>query len=97
VTVRSCCFRAKPASANRAPAADELGLIDEFLELPHQKVETLTGQVGAGRMKMADFRHVPTHCKFIILMPQWHFLDFLARHARRYKTSTSAWKPRPQN
>jgi 2-polyprenyl-6-methoxyphenol hydroxylase-like FAD-dependent oxidoreductase len=64
----------------------ELGLIDEFLGLPHQKVESLSGQVGAEHLKMADFRHLPTHCKFIALMPQWDFLNFLAEHARRYKT-----------
>jgi 2-polyprenyl-6-methoxyphenol hydroxylase-like FAD-dependent oxidoreductase len=64
----------------------ELGLIDEFLKLPHQKVETLTGQVGAERLTIADFRHLPTRCKFIALMPQWHFLNFLAEQARRYKT-----------
>ncbi len=64
----------------------ELGLLDEFLKLPHQKVETLTGQVGAEHLKMVDFRHVPTHCKFIALMPQWDFLNFLAKHGKRYKT-----------
>jgi 2-polyprenyl-6-methoxyphenol hydroxylase-like FAD-dependent oxidoreductase len=64
----------------------ELGLIDEFLKLPHQKVETLTGQVGAERLTMADFRHLRTRCKFIALMPQWDFLNFLAEQARRYKT-----------
>jgi len=63
----------------------ELGLIDEFLKLPHQKVETLTGQVGAERLKLIDFRHVPTRCKFIALMPQWDFLNFLAQQrTRRY-------------
>ena len=64
----------------------ELGLIDEFLKLPHQEVETLTGQVGAEHLQMADFRHLPTHCKFIALMPQWDFLNFLAEHGKRYKT-----------
>ena len=64
----------------------ELGLIDEFLKLPHQKVETLTGQVGAEHLEMIDFRHVPTHCKFIALMPQWDFLNFLAQQGMRYKT-----------
>jgi 2-polyprenyl-6-methoxyphenol hydroxylase-like FAD-dependent oxidoreductase len=64
----------------------ELGLIDEFLKLPHQKVETLTAQVGAEHLRMADFRHVPGHCKFIALMPQWDFLNFLARQGKRYKT-----------
>ncbi|HXE24025.1 MAG TPA: FAD-dependent oxidoreductase [Roseiarcus sp.] len=64
----------------------ELGLIDEFLKLPHQKVEKLTGQVGAERLAFVDFRHLPTHCKFIALMPQWDLLNFLAAQGRRYKT-----------
>jgi 2-polyprenyl-6-methoxyphenol hydroxylase-like FAD-dependent oxidoreductase len=64
----------------------ELGLIDEFLKLPHQKVETLTGQVGAEHLRMVDFRHVLTHCKFVALMPQWDFLNFLTQQGTRYKT-----------
>ena len=64
----------------------ELGLIDEFLKLPHQKIETLTGQVGAEHLQMVDFRHLPTQCKFIALMPQWDFLNFLAEHGKRYET-----------
>jgi 2-polyprenyl-6-methoxyphenol hydroxylase-like FAD-dependent oxidoreductase len=64
----------------------ELGLLDTFLKLPHQKVETLTGQVGAERLAMVDFRHLPTHCKYIALMPQWDFLNFLAEHGKRYPT-----------
>ncbi|HEX3939310.1 MAG TPA: FAD-dependent oxidoreductase [Xanthobacteraceae bacterium] len=64
----------------------ELGLLDQFLKLPHQKVETLTGQVGAEHLEMIDFRHLPTHCKYIALMPQWDFLKFLAEHGKRYET-----------
>jgi 2-polyprenyl-6-methoxyphenol hydroxylase-like FAD-dependent oxidoreductase len=64
----------------------ELGLIDEFLKLPHQEVETLTGQVGAEKLVMGDFRRLPTHCKFIALMPQWDFLNFLADQGKRYRT-----------
>jgi 2-polyprenyl-6-methoxyphenol hydroxylase-like FAD-dependent oxidoreductase len=64
----------------------ELGVLDDFLKLPHQKVETLTAQVGAEHLTMVDFRHLPTHCKYIALMPQWDFLNFLAEHGKRYKT-----------
>jgi 2-polyprenyl-6-methoxyphenol hydroxylase-like FAD-dependent oxidoreductase len=64
----------------------ELGLLDEFLKLPHQKLETLTAQIGAEHLKMVDFRHLPTHCKFVALMPQWDFLNFLARQGKRYTT-----------
>ena len=64
----------------------ELGLIDKFLKLPHQNVETLSGQIGQEHIQIADFRHLPTHCKFIALMPQWDFLNFLAEEGKRYKT-----------
>jgi 2-polyprenyl-6-methoxyphenol hydroxylase-like FAD-dependent oxidoreductase len=64
----------------------ELGLLDKFLKLPHQKVETVSAQIGAEHIQMADFRHLPTHCKFIALMPQWDFLNFLAAQGKRYPT-----------
>src|SRR5512139_2726207 len=62
----------------------ELGLLDEFLKLPHEKVDHLTGQIGAERITIADFSHLPTHCRFIALMPQWDFLNFLAAQGKRY-------------
>jgi 2-polyprenyl-6-methoxyphenol hydroxylase-like FAD-dependent oxidoreductase len=79
-------FRGDTVHPSTLELVCELGLIDEFLKLPHQKVETLTGQVGAEHLKMVDFRFVPTRCKFIALMPQWDFLNFLARQGARYKT-----------
>ncbi len=79
-------FRGDTVHPSTLELMGELGLIDEFLKLPHQKVETLIGQVGAEHLEMVDFRHLPTRCKFIALMPQWGFLNFLAEQARRYKT-----------
>src|ERR1700731_4974708 len=35
-------------------------------------------------LKKSDFTALPTTCKFIALMPQWDFLDFLAARGRRY-------------
>jgi 2-polyprenyl-6-methoxyphenol hydroxylase-like FAD-dependent oxidoreductase len=62
----------------------ELGLLDEFLMLPHSKAVHLGAQVGETFVPIADFSHLPTRCKFIALMPQWDFLDFLGRQGRRY-------------
>jgi len=62
----------------------ELGVLDEFLRLPHSKVRTLTGQIGETTLTLADFGHLPVHCQFLVLMPQWDFLNFLAQQARRY-------------
>ena len=63
----------------------ELGLLDEFLKLPHQKVDRMTMQMGDERLRVIDLTHLPTRCKYIALMPQWDFLDFLAARGKRYK------------
>jgi 2-polyprenyl-6-methoxyphenol hydroxylase-like FAD-dependent oxidoreductase len=62
----------------------ELGLLEEFLKLPHQEVDELNAQVGQMQLTVADFRYLPTRCRFIALMPQWDFLNFLADQAARY-------------
>src|ERR1700736_2891267 len=62
----------------------ELGLLDEFLKRPHQEVVQLFGIIGGTTVPVADFSHLHTHCKFIALMPQWDFLNFLAESGRRY-------------
>jgi len=77
-------FRGDTVHPSTLEIMHELGLLDEFLTLPHQKVSRLSFQVGAERLQMIDFRRVPTRCKFVALMPQWDFLNFLAAHARRY-------------
>jgi len=62
----------------------ELGILQEFLKLPHQEIRELSGQVGNDIVGIADFSHVPTHCKFVALMPQWDFLDFIAQQAKSH-------------
>jgi 2-polyprenyl-6-methoxyphenol hydroxylase-like FAD-dependent oxidoreductase len=62
----------------------ELGILDEFLKRPHQEIRELSGQVGTETFVMADFTHLPTHCRFLALMPQWDFLDFVVQQARRH-------------
>jgi 2-polyprenyl-6-methoxyphenol hydroxylase-like FAD-dependent oxidoreductase len=62
----------------------ELGLLEEFLKLPHSEVSRLSFQIGAERLQMVDFRHLPVHCRFVALMPQWDFLNFLADKGKHY-------------
>ncbi len=64
----------------------ELGILDEFLKRPHQKVTELGGKVGSETVTIADFTHLPTHCHFLALMPQWDFLNFITEQASRYPT-----------
>ncbi len=66
----------------------ELRLLDKFLKLPQSQVAKLSGYIGDRTVTMADFSHLPTHAKFIALMPQWDFLYFLAAEAARYPSFT---------
>jgi len=78
-------FRGDTIHPSTLELMHELGILDDFLQKPHQEVRELGGQIGDEFVILADFSHLPTHCKFIALMPQWDFLDFLARHARHYR------------
>jgi 2-polyprenyl-6-methoxyphenol hydroxylase-like FAD-dependent oxidoreductase len=64
----------------------ELGLLEEFLKLPHQELSRIGGQFGDFAFIGADFSHLSTHCKFIALMPQWDFLNFLTERGKRFRT-----------
>ena len=77
-------FRGDTIHPSTLEVMHELGLLDAFLALPHSKAVHLGAQVCDTFVPVADFSHLPTHCKFIALMPQWDFLDFLARQGRRY-------------
>jgi len=83
-------FRGDTIHPSTLQVMHELGLIEPFLALPHQEVQVLGAQVGGVFVPIADFTHLPTRCKFLALMPQWDFLDFLVGHARRYP-SFSLW------
>src|SRR3954467_15256923 len=62
----------------------ELGLLEDFLKLPHEKLSQLRGLGGDTEITSADFSHLRSHCRFIVFMPQWDFLSFLAAHGRAY-------------
>jgi 2-polyprenyl-6-methoxyphenol hydroxylase-like FAD-dependent oxidoreductase len=62
----------------------ELGLLEEFLKVPHDELRELSAEIGGLQFIVGDFTHVPGHCKFIALMPQWDFLNFMADRAKRY-------------
>ena len=66
----------------------ELGLLEKFLALPHSKITGLSAIIGGQRFQMSDLSHLPTHAKFVALMPQWDFLNFLAQQAARFPTFT---------
>jgi 2-polyprenyl-6-methoxyphenol hydroxylase-like FAD-dependent oxidoreductase len=76
-------FRGDTIHPSTLEVMHELGMLDDFLALPHQEVRQLSAQVGDERVPVADFTHLATRCKFVAFMPQWDFLDFLAARAAR--------------
>jgi 2-polyprenyl-6-methoxyphenol hydroxylase-like FAD-dependent oxidoreductase len=62
----------------------ELGLLEDFLKVPHQQVTSVGGVLGDFAFQLADLRYVPAQCRFVALMPQWDFLNFLSARARNF-------------
>jgi len=79
-------FRGDTVHPSTLELMQELGVLEEFLTRPHQQLREIGGDIDGNRVKVADFTHLPTACKFVALMPQWDFLDFLADEARKYPT-----------
>ena len=77
-------FRGDTIHPSTLEVIHELGLLDAFLKLPHQELRELSGEVFGERLTLADFSHLRAHCRFIALMPQWDFLNFVATEARRF-------------
>jgi len=79
-------FRGDTIHPSTLEVLHELGVLDEFLKRPHREIRDITGRVGRETLTLADFSHLPTRCKFIALMPQWDFLNFVATQARAHAT-----------
>ena len=77
-------FRGDTVHPSTLELLHELGLLSEFLKRPHQEIPQLKAQIGTTELTMADFSSMPTRCRFIVLIPQWDFLNFLAEQGRRY-------------
>jgi 2-polyprenyl-6-methoxyphenol hydroxylase-like FAD-dependent oxidoreductase len=60
----------------------ELGILDEFLKRPHQELREIGAVIDNHTVIVGDFTHLPTHAKFVGLMPQWDFLNFIAEKAK---------------
>src|ERR1700721_337212 len=77
-------FRGDTVHPSTLEVMYELGLLEDFLKVPHQKVTSAGARVGDFKLRAADFSHLPTRCKFVALMPQWDFLNFLSARAMRF-------------
>src|SRR5438552_5590255 len=79
-------FRGDTIHPSTLELMHELGLLEEFLKLPHQELREIRGNFNGHAVPIADFSGLGTRCKFIAFMPQWDFLNFLSAHAKRFPT-----------
>jgi 2-polyprenyl-6-methoxyphenol hydroxylase-like FAD-dependent oxidoreductase len=80
-------FRGDTIHPSTLEAMHELDLLDKFPKRPHQKqVRQIRARIGRDEILLGDFSLLSTHCRFMVMMPQWEFLDFLAEQARSYPT-----------
>jgi 2-polyprenyl-6-methoxyphenol hydroxylase-like FAD-dependent oxidoreductase len=77
-------FRGDTVHPSTLELMHELGILDDFLRLPHQELHRISLSIEGRDFAGPDFLHLPTHCRFIALMPQWDLLNFLVTQARRY-------------
>ncbi|MGX1741447.1 FAD-dependent oxidoreductase [Bosea sp. NPDC055353] len=75
-------FRGDTIHPSTMQLMKELGLLDDFLKLPHTKERTIVARFGDRDVPIADFSHLPVAAPYIAFMPQWDFLDFLADRGR---------------
>jgi 2-polyprenyl-6-methoxyphenol hydroxylase-like FAD-dependent oxidoreductase len=79
-------FRGDTLHPSTLEIIHELGVLERFLQLPHQKVSRINGRFGDLEFTVADFSHLSTQCRYVAFMPQWDFLNFLAEEGSRYPT-----------
>lgn len=77
-------FRGDTIHPSTLEVMHELGLLDGLLKLPHTQAPRLHAEIDGKDITIADFSRLPTKCRFIAFMPQWDFLDYVAREAARF-------------
>jgi 2-polyprenyl-6-methoxyphenol hydroxylase-like FAD-dependent oxidoreductase len=77
-------FRGDTVHPSTLQVFHEIGLLEELLRRPHNKVQQIGARIAGQFVRVADFRRLPVAAPYVALMPQWDFLDFVAQAARRY-------------
>jgi 2-polyprenyl-6-methoxyphenol hydroxylase-like FAD-dependent oxidoreductase len=79
-------FRGDTIHPSTMEVMHELGVLEEFLKRPHQEIPRARARIGGEEIVLGDMTYLRTRCRFVVMMPQWDFLDFLAERGCRYPT-----------
>jgi 2-polyprenyl-6-methoxyphenol hydroxylase-like FAD-dependent oxidoreductase len=79
-------FRGDTVHPSTLQVMDELGLIEGFLKLPHQRLQKMDGKFGGASIRIADLSRLKVNHPFIAFMPQWDFLNFLREHGKQFSS-----------
>jgi 2-polyprenyl-6-methoxyphenol hydroxylase-like FAD-dependent oxidoreductase len=74
-------FRGDTVHPSTMEILHELGLLERFLERPHNRLSEARLRIAGGDWTIGDLSHLKTPAPFIAMMPQWDFLDFLRDEA----------------
>ena len=77
-------FRGDTLHPSTMQIMDELRLADGLLQLGHTKTQKITARLPGRIVTVADLGRLKTRFPYITFMPQWDFLDFVTKEARRY-------------
>jgi len=77
-------FRGDTIHPSTLELMHELGLLERLLEIQHSEISHISACIGDEAVMIADMSHLPTKAKFVALMPQWDFLNFLAAEAAKF-------------
>ncbi|MGX7951786.1 FAD-dependent oxidoreductase [Tsuneonella sp. HG249] len=77
-------FRGDTVHPSTMQALDELGLLERFLQRPHNRIDRAEINWNGWPMTLGDLSHLRMPAPFIAMMPQWEFLDFVRDEAAKY-------------
>jgi 2-polyprenyl-6-methoxyphenol hydroxylase-like FAD-dependent oxidoreductase len=77
-------FRGDTVHPSTMEILDQLGLLERFLERPHNRLDEAELQMAGRSWKIGDLTHLDTPAPFVAMMPQWDFLDFVRQEAGAY-------------
>ena len=81
-------FRGDTVHPSTLRLLDDLGLWDEFAQVPQSRIDHLGFEVDGTQMTLVDFRRLNQPHPYIAMVPQWDLLSLLAEAAEAEPTFT---------